>query len=136
MLGSFMMLASGFSVSSPSAVSSSLMRWAGVSFSGKLARMRPASEMSRSFTETSAAPTKASTIGKSEKVASAGASSVFVHMISRFDILAPLFVELELADRELVNVECVKRALWSSLQSVLPAWGSPDADGADNLVGR
>ncbi len=66
MLGSFMMLASGRNVSSPSSVSSSLIRCAGVSFSGKLARMRPASEMSFSVTDTPAAPTKASTIGSRE----------------------------------------------------------------------
>ena len=47
MLGSLMMLASGRFVSSPSSA-----RWSGrfcaaVSFSGKLARIRPAREMSR-----------------------------------------------------------------------------------------
>ena len=86
MLGSFMMLASGFNVRLPSSVSSSLIRCAGVSFSGKVAMIRPASEMSFSFTDTPAVPTKASTIGSREKVASAGASSTFVHMISRFGI--------------------------------------------------
>ena len=101
MLGSFMMLASGFNVSSPSSVSSSLIRCAGFSFSGKLAMMRPASEMSFSFTDTPAAPTKASTIGSREKVASAGASSTFVHMISRFGMLAPLVAVLVWADRKL-----------------------------------
>ena len=101
MLGSFMMLASGFVASSPSSVSSSLIRCAGVSFSGKLAMMRPASEMSFSFTDTPAAPTKASTIGSREKVASAGASSTFVHMISRFGMLAPLVAVLVWADRKL-----------------------------------
>ena len=49
MLGSLMMLASGRIASWPSSVSSSLIRCAGVSFSGKLARMRPVSEMSFSF---------------------------------------------------------------------------------------
>src|SRR5882762_560248 len=87
MLGSFMMLASGLNVSSLSSVSSSLIRCAGVSFSGKLARMRPASEMSFSFTDTHAAPTKAST--------------TFVHMISRFGMLAPLVAVLGWADRKL-----------------------------------
>ena len=101
MFGSFMMLASGFVASSPSSVSSSPIRCAGVSFSGKLARMRPASEMSFSFTDTPAAPTKASTIGSREKVASAGASSTFVHMISRFGMLAPLVAVLVWADRKL-----------------------------------
>src|ERR1700733_2713640 len=101
MLGSLMMLASGLVASSPSSVSSSLIRCAEVSFSGKLARMRPASEMSFSFTATPAAPTKASTIGSREKVASAGASSTFVHSISRFDMLAPLVAMLVGADRKL-----------------------------------
>ena len=98
MLGSFMMLASGLVASTPSSVSSSLIRCAGVSFSGKLAMMRPASEMSLSFTDTPAAPTKASTIGSREKVASAGASSTFVHMISRFGMLArkPFVAERDL----------------------------------------
>ncbi len=66
MLGSFMMLASGFNVSSPSSASSSLVRCAGGSLSGTLARMRPASEMSFSVTDTPAAPTKALTIGSRE----------------------------------------------------------------------
>ncbi len=87
MLGSLMMLASGRSVSLPSSVSSSLIRCAGVSFSGKLARMRPVSEMSFSFIVTPAVPTKASTIGSRENVASAGASSTFVQTISRSDML-------------------------------------------------
>ena len=66
MLGSFMMLASGFNVSSPSSVNSSLIRCAGGSWSGNVARMRPASEMSFNVTDTPAAPTKASTIGSRE----------------------------------------------------------------------
>src|SRR5580704_15108363 len=101
MLGSLMILASGLNVSSPSSVSSSLVRWAGVSFSGKLARMRPASEMSFNLTDTPAVPTKASTIGSSEYVASAGASSTFVHSISRSGMLAPLVAVLVWADRKL-----------------------------------
>jgi hypothetical protein len=66
MLGSLMMLASGFVASSPSSASSSSIRCAGVSFSGKLAMMRPAREMSFSFMDTPAAPTKAWTIGSRE----------------------------------------------------------------------
>ena len=87
MLGSLMMFASGFSASWPSSASSSPIRCAGVSFSGKLAMMRPVSEMSFSFIVTPAVPTNASTIGSRENVASAGASSTFVQMISRSDIL-------------------------------------------------
>src|SRR6185503_10113938 len=56
---------------------------------GKLARMRPVSEMSFSFIFTPAVPTKASTIGRRENVESAGASSTFVQTISRSDMLAP-----------------------------------------------
>jgi hypothetical protein len=47
-------------------VSSSLIFCAGVSFSGKVAMMRPASEMSFCVTDTPAAPTKALTIGSRE----------------------------------------------------------------------
>ena len=66
MFGSFMMLASGFNVSSPSQVRSSLIRCSGFSRSGNTATMRPASEMSFSLTDTPAAPTNASTIGSRE----------------------------------------------------------------------
>ena len=52
------------------------------------------SEMSFSFIVTPAVPTKDWTIGSSENVASAGASSVFVQTISRSDMLAPLRVGL------------------------------------------
>ena len=90
MLGSLMMLASGRVASWPSSASSSLIFCAGVSLSGKLAMMRPASEMSYSFIFTLAVPTKDLTIGRSENVASAGASSTFVQTISRSDMLAPL----------------------------------------------
>ena len=71
MFGSLMMFASGVLASSPSSASASGARpnWA---------RMRPASEMSRSSTSTPAAPANASMTGSSECVASAGASSVYV----------------------------------------------------------
>jgi hypothetical protein len=55
MLGSLMMFASGVLASSPSSARSSFTRCAGASESGKFARMRPASEMSRVSTTTSAA---------------------------------------------------------------------------------
>src|SRR5437868_4572803 len=100
MLGSLMMLASGRIASWPSSASSSLIFCAGVNLSGKLAMIRPVSEMSFSFIFTPAVPTKASTIGRRENVASAGASSTFVQMISRSDMLAPrraAFVSAELS---------------------------------------
>ena len=108
MLGSLMMLASGRIASWPSSASSSLIRCAGVSFSGKLARMRPVSEMSFSFIVTPAVPTKASTIGSRENVASAGASSTFVQTISRSDMLAPLRAGLVSAE---LNYPRIRRAL-------------------------
>ena len=76
MLGSLMMLASGVLTNSPSSASASGTRWSSLSSSGNWARIRAASEMSRSSTSTPAAPAKASMIGRKECVASAGASSV------------------------------------------------------------
>ena len=78
MLGSLMMLASAVSAIAPSSASASGTRCASVSRSGKTARIRPASEMSFSSTATPACEANASTIGSSERVASAGASSVSV----------------------------------------------------------
>ena len=78
MFGSLTMFASGVLASSPSSASASGTRCSGVSRSGNCARIRPASEMSRSSTSTSAAAANAWTIGSSEAVASAGASSVWV----------------------------------------------------------
>ena len=78
MLGSLMMLASGVLASCPSSASASPIRCSGVRASGKEAMMRPASEMSRVSTSTPAWRAKAETIGSSEAVASAGASSVCV----------------------------------------------------------
>ena len=78
MFGSLMMFASGVLASSPSSVSASGTRCSSVSRSGNCARMRPASEMSRSSMSTPAWAAYASTIGSSECVASAGASSVYV----------------------------------------------------------
>ena len=71
MFGSLTMFASGVRASSPSSPSAS----------GALpsaARIRPASEMSRSSTSTPACAANASTTGRSECVARAGASSVYV----------------------------------------------------------
>ena len=70
MFGSLMMLASGVLTSSPSSASASGRR------ARNWARIRAASEMSRSSTSTPAAPANASMIGRNECVASAGASSV------------------------------------------------------------
>ncbi len=78
MLGSLMMLASGFLASAPSSASASSMRCSGVRRSGKLAMIRPASEMSRVSTATPAVDAYAWMIGRNEYVASRGASSVCV----------------------------------------------------------
>ncbi len=78
MFGSLMMLASGVCASSPSSASASGTRWSSSSSSGNWARIRPASEMSRSSMSMPAAPANASMIGSSDLVASAGASSVCV----------------------------------------------------------
>ena len=78
MLGSLMMLASGFVASSPSSASASSTRCSSVRRSGNCAMMRPASEMSRVSTSTPAVAAYASMIGRKEYVASSGASSVWV----------------------------------------------------------
>ena len=78
MLGSLMMLASGFLASSPSSDSASATRCSSLKCSGNCARIRPASEMSRRSSSIAAAAVNASMIGSSERVASAGASSVSV----------------------------------------------------------
>jgi hypothetical protein len=66
-----MMFASGVLASAPSSARAS-------GSISKAPRMRPASEMSRVSISTPAAEAKASTIGSSEYVARAGASSVWV----------------------------------------------------------
>ena len=71
MLGSLMIVAFGDRVSAPRAARSS-------SASSKAARMRPASEMSAVPMLTPAARVNPSTIGRRERVASMGASSVQV----------------------------------------------------------
>jgi hypothetical protein len=76
MFGSLMMLASGVVASSPSSASASSTRCASVRWSGNVARIRAASEMSRISTSTPAAPAKVSMTGRNAWVASAGASSV------------------------------------------------------------
>ena len=79
MFGSLMMLASGVLASSPSSASASATRCSSRRGGpGSAARIRPASEMSRGSTSTPAAPANAWTIGSSDYVASAGASSVWV----------------------------------------------------------
>ncbi len=78
MFGSLMMFAASVFASSPSSASASGTCCSGGSRSANWARIRPASEISRVSTSTPAAPAKASTIGSSEWVARAGASSVFV----------------------------------------------------------
>ena len=68
MFGSLMMFASGLCVSAPSWARWSGSRCAGVRRSGKAARIRPASEMSRVSTDTPVPFVKARTIGQ-ERVA-------------------------------------------------------------------
>ncbi len=79
--GSLMMFASGDWVSAPSSARLSGILWASVRFSGKLAMMRPASEISRVSTMTPVPLVNARTIGRNEYVARAGASSICVQMI-------------------------------------------------------
>src|SRR5262245_59804585 len=81
MFGSLMMLASGRLASSPSSVSQSGTRWAAVRPSGKLARMRPAREMSAVSMAIPVPPVNFRMIGSRECVASAGASSISVQTI-------------------------------------------------------
>ena len=71
MFGSLTMFASGVLASSPSSPSAS-------GTFPNAARIRPASEMSRSSTSTPAFAANASRTGSSEWVARAGASSVYV----------------------------------------------------------
>ena len=73
-----MMLASGFKVSLPSSARLSGTRCSGVSASGNCPITRAASEMSLVCTSMSAALAKVRTMGSSDAVASAGASSVRV----------------------------------------------------------
>src|SRR5438128_2436645 len=81
MFGSLTMLASGRFASSPSCVSQSGTRWAGVRSSGKLARILPAREISAVSMVMPVPPVYFLMIGSSEWVASAGASSISVQMI-------------------------------------------------------
>ena len=81
MLGSLMMFAERLAVSSPSSARASGRCCSAGRTSANCARTRPASEMSRVSTLTPAALVKASTTGRNERVASAGASSVRVQRI-------------------------------------------------------
>src|SRR6185369_6451657 len=81
MFGSLTMLASGRFASSPSCVSQSGTSCAAVRFSGKLARILPAREMSASSMVIPLPPVYFLMIGSSEYVASAGASSISAQMI-------------------------------------------------------
>jgi hypothetical protein len=66
MFGSLMMFASGVLASAPSSARASPTRCSGVSRSGNRARMRPAREMSRVYTDTPAVDANAAMIGSSE----------------------------------------------------------------------
>ena len=78
MLGSLMMFASGVLASRPSSARASPMRCASARLSGKLAMIRPASEMSRVSTLMPVLAVNARMTGRNAYVASAGASSVWV----------------------------------------------------------
>ena len=65
-LGSFIMLASGFKVNWPKSANASGTRCSSVSFSGKAARIRAAREISLSSTDIPAAEEKAFNIGSNE----------------------------------------------------------------------
>ena len=78
MLGSLMIFASGFFANSPSSVNASLTRWSGFKKSEKFAKILAASEMSRVSTTIFDGAVNALTIGRKDRVASAGASSVLV----------------------------------------------------------
>ncbi|EWS63942.1 hypothetical protein Y695_02823 [Hydrogenophaga sp. T4] len=78
MLGSLMMLASGFSVSLPSSDNVSGTRCASVRHSGNVASTRAATEMSLDSTLIPAGAVKVRMMGKKALVASSGASSVSV----------------------------------------------------------
>ena len=82
MLGSLMTFASGVFTNSPRAARSSSWRCSSVRYSGKVAMMRPASEMSRVPMVTPAGAAKARMIGSREAEASSGASSTLVYTIS------------------------------------------------------
>jgi hypothetical protein len=78
MLGSLMMLASGFRVSLPSSARVSGTRCASVRHSGKVASTRAATEMSPVSTLMPAGAVKVRMMGRKALVASSGASSVRV----------------------------------------------------------
>jgi hypothetical protein len=78
MLGSLMMLASGFRVSLPSSARVSGTRCASVRYSGNWPSTRLATEMSPVSTLMPAGAVKARTMGRKALVASSGASSVRV----------------------------------------------------------
>ena len=89
MLGSLMMFATGVRASAPSQVSSSGICWSSLSRSGNVAMIRPAREMSCVSNSTPVPLAYARTMGSSEQVASAGASSTFVQMILADDMTLP-----------------------------------------------
>ena len=92
MLGSLMTLASGCFTNWPSSARSSGWRCASVRFSGKAARMRPASEMSLVPTSIPAALAKVRMIGSSEALASSGASSTMVYTMSGVELSAMVVI--------------------------------------------
>ena len=82
-----MMFASGWVASSPSSARASGNTWSALRFSGKCERILPAKEMSFNSYSIPELAVKARTIGRSEWVARAGASSVWVYAIFEVDIV-------------------------------------------------
>ena len=76
--GNLIIFASGVLASSPSSVKASETFWSSVKKSGKTANILAANEISLVSIEISEDLVNAFTIGKNERVAKAGASSVFV----------------------------------------------------------
>jgi hypothetical protein len=85
--GSFTILASGFLTSSPRSSKSLVTCWLSSKNSGKVAKILAAKEISLVSISIPEDFTKAFTIGNKERVAKAGASSVFVYMILEIGVV-------------------------------------------------
>ena len=91
MFGNFIIFASGCFAKSPNTTRASSTFWSSFKNSEKLAKILAAKEMS--FTSISILDVfvKAFTIGKKERVANPGASSVFVYIILAFVLMLIVF---------------------------------------------
>ena len=106
MFGSFMMFASGWVASSPSSARASGTTWSAFRFSGKCDRILPAKEMSFNSYSIPELAVKARTIGRSEWVARAGASSVWVYAIFEVDI-EPMIVPIRSNNCNLLSQDAI-----------------------------